>query len=118
VEVIDAIHPCLHTDDGVKYGVTVPDLPGLFLRGGDLRRGRRGAYEAIDAHVELLAEEGAEPPAIRPLGEHQANPDLAGAVWVVIDVPVERYFGPPRRSTLPRAGAIAGATSTRTPGLT
>ena len=24
---------------------------------------------------------------------HQANPDLAGAVWVVIDVDVEQYLG-------------------------
>lgn len=31
---------------------------------------------------------------MRSLAEHQANPDLAGAVWVVIDAPVERYFGP------------------------
>jgi len=23
----------LHTDDGVKYGVTVPDLPGCFSAG-------------------------------------------------------------------------------------
>ncbi len=84
----------LHTDDGVKYGVTVPDLPGCFSAGETFDAAVEGAYEAIDAHVELLAAEGAEPPVSRSVGEHQADPDLAGAVWVVIDVPVERYFGP------------------------
>jgi hypothetical protein len=32
-----------------------------------------------------------EIPSPRPLSEHQADPDLAGAVWVVFDV--EKYLG-------------------------
>lgn len=84
----------LHTDDGVRYGVSVPDLPGCFSAGDGFDTAVDNAYEAIDAHVELLAEEGAELPAPRSLAEHRDNPDYAGAVWVVIDVPVERYFGP------------------------
>lgn len=39
-------------------------------------------------------DEGESLPDIRPLAIHQADPDLSGAVWVVIEVPVERYFGP------------------------
>ncbi|WP_041446929.1 type II toxin-antitoxin system HicB family antitoxin [Thiocystis violascens] len=38
------------------------------------------------------------------MAEHQANPDFAGWVWAVVEVPVERYFGPAEKLniTLPR----------------
>ena len=84
----------LHTDDDVAYGVTVPDLPGCFSAGETLDQAIENAHEAIDAHVELLMDDGAPLPVVRPLADLQTDPDLAGAVWVVIDVPVERYFGP------------------------
>jgi hypothetical protein len=51
------------------------------------------AREAIDAHCELLADKGLDIPSPQLLATHQANPDLAGAVWVVIDVNVEQYLG-------------------------
>jgi predicted RNase H-like HicB family nuclease len=84
----------LHTDDGIRYGVTVPDLPGCFSAGDTFDEAVERAYEAIDTHVEQLIQQGDELPPMRSLAEHQANADLAGAVWVVIDAPVERYFGP------------------------
>lgn len=84
----------LHTEDGIRYGVTVPDLPGCFSAGETFDEAIERAYEAIDAHVEQLIQQGEDLPPMRSLVEHQANPDLAGAVWVVIDAPVERYFGP------------------------
>lgn len=83
----------LHTDDGVKYGVTVPNLPGCFSAGDSFDEAIEMAREAIDAHCELLAEKGLEIPAPRPLSRHQADPDLAGAVWAVIEVDVEKYLG-------------------------
>jgi predicted RNase H-like HicB family nuclease len=83
----------LHTDDGVKYGVTVPDLPGCFSAGDSFDEAVEMAREAIDAHCELLAEKGLDIPSPQPLAHHQADPDLAGAVWVVIDVNVEQYLG-------------------------
>ena len=83
----------LHTDDGMKYGVTVPDLPGCFSAGDSFDEAVEMAREAIDAHCELLAEKGLDIPAPRLLAQHQANPDLTGAVWVVIEVDVEQYLG-------------------------
>ncbi|MEI2780073.1 MAG: type II toxin-antitoxin system HicB family antitoxin [Candidatus Competibacter sp.] len=43
-------------------------------------------------------------PAARALAEHQADPDFAGWIWAVVEVPVERYFGPAEKIniTLPR----------------
>lgn len=83
----------LHTDDGIKYGVTVPDLPGCFSAGDSFDEAIEMAREAIDAHCELLAEKGLEIPSPKPIAQHQADPDLAGAVWAVIEVNVEQYLG-------------------------
>lgn len=87
----------LHTDDGRSYGVTVPDLPGCFSAGDSIDEAIEQAAEAIDGHCELLAERGDDIPVLRPLAEHQANPDLAGAIWAIVEVPIERYFGPAQK---------------------
>lgn len=84
----------LHTDDGRHHGVTVADLPGCFSAGDSIDDAIEQAREAIDGHCELLAESRQDLPLSKSLAEHQANPDLAGAVWAIVDVPVERYFGP------------------------
>ncbi len=94
----------LHSDDGVRYGVTVPDLPGCFSSGESLDDALSSVVDAIDAHVEWLLEEGGEVPVRRPLAEHQADLNFAGGVWAVVDVPVEKYFGPDEKIniTVPR----------------
>ena len=92
----------LHTDDGMAYGVTVPDLPGCFSAGDTLDAAIEAAREAIDAHCELLAEEGTDIAPARPLAQHQANADLAGAVWAV----VERYFGPAEKINITVPGRV------------
>lgn len=84
----------LHTDDGQRYGVTVPDLPGCFSAGDGLDDALESVREAIDLHVETLIEDGADIPRTGTLTAHQANPDYAGGVWAVVDVPVEKYLGP------------------------
>ena len=76
------------------FGVVVPDLPGCFSAGDTLEQAFDNAREAIEAHCELLAEDGDELPQPRPMAEHQADTDLAGWVWAMVDVPVERFFGP------------------------
>ena len=48
----------LHTDDGERYGVTVPDLPGCFSGGDTLELALRNVEEAIDMHVETLIDDG------------------------------------------------------------
>jgi predicted RNase H-like HicB family nuclease len=72
----------------------VPDLPGCFSAGDSLEEAFDMAREAIAAHCETLAEDGAELPVPAPMAQHQADPDLAGWIWAMVDVPVERYFGP------------------------
>ena len=47
----------LHSDDGVRYGVTVPDLPGCFSSGDTFDAALDSVLEAIDLHLEGLVEE-------------------------------------------------------------
>jgi predicted RNase H-like HicB family nuclease len=86
-----AIEPA---SEATAYGVVVPDLPGCFSAGDTLEEAFDNAREAIALHCELVAEDGGELPAMRPLAEHQADPELTGWIWAMVDVPVERYFGP------------------------
>jgi len=96
----------LHTDDGVAYSVVVPDLPGCFSAGATLDDAIEMAREAIDAHCELLAEDGEDVALRQPLAVHRANPELTGAVWAVVDVPVDRYFGPAEKINITVPGRI------------
>jgi predicted RNase H-like HicB family nuclease len=84
----------LHTDDGIRYGVAVPDLPGCFSSGDTFDEALESAVEAIDLHVETLIEDGNDIPEVRPIATHHANSDYADGVWATVDVPVEKYFGP------------------------
>lgn len=94
----------LHTDDGTRYGVCVPDLPGCFSAGDDLDDALTSVLEAIDLHAETRIEDGVDIPARAPIAAHQANPEYAGGVWAVVEVPVEKYLGPAEKIniTVPR----------------
>lgn len=94
----------LHTDDGRHYGVTVPDLPGCFSSEDGVDAALVSVAEAIDAHVETLLDAGGSIPAHQSIEVHRKNPDFAGGLWALVDVPVEKYFGPAEKIniTVPR----------------
>jgi predicted RNase H-like HicB family nuclease len=83
----------LHTDDGIRFGVTVPDLPGCFSAGDTFDAALDSVLEAIDLHLEGLVEDGGEVPAPRPIAEHRANPNFSDGVWAAVDVDVSRFDG-------------------------
>ncbi len=94
----------LHTDDGVRFGVTVPDLPGCFSAGGTFDEALDSVVEAIDLHLEGLVEGGGDVPTPHPITEHRANPDFADGVWAAVEVDVSRFDGRAEKIniTLPR----------------
>lgn len=94
--------------DTTAFGVVVPDLPGCFSAGDTLEEAFDNARQAIAVHCELLAEEGRPLPLPAPMAQRQADPEFAGWVWAMVDVPVERYFGPAEKIniTVP-AGVLA-----------
>lgn len=101
MKFIMAIEPGTAT---TAFGVVVPDLPGCFSAGDTLDEAVDQAREAIALWCETVIEDGGDLPIPKTLAEHQANPDFAGWVWAVVEVPVERYFGPDEKLniTLPR----------------
>ena len=76
----------LHSDDGQRYGVTVPDLAGCFSAGDSIDDALESVKEAIELHLEGLSEDGQDMPSIAPISQHQNNPDYAGGVWALVDV--------------------------------
>lgn len=76
------------------FGVVVPDLPGCFSAGDTIEEAFDNAREAIDAHCEILAEDKGDLPKTRRLTEWQADPQFKGWTWGIVDVPIEKYFGP------------------------
>ena len=90
--------------DSSAFGVVVPDLPGCFSAGDTLDKAVDNAREAIDLWCETVIEDGGDVPVAKTLAEHQRDPGFAGWIWAVVEVPVERYFGPAEKLniTLPR----------------
>ena len=86
------------------WGVVVPDLPGCFSAGDTAEQAFANAVEAIEAHLELLAEDGLDIQLPRPLDHWQADPQFAGWVWGLVDVDTSRFEGKAEKIniTLPR----------------
>ena len=80
-------------DDLRAFGVVVPDIPGCFSAGDTLDEAIANAREAIDFHLDGLAEDNAEIPVASSFAKHQANPEYAGWIWAVVEVDVMRYLG-------------------------
>jgi predicted RNase H-like HicB family nuclease len=83
----------LHSDDGQRYGVTVPDLAGCFSAGDSIDEALESVKEAIELHLEGLLDEGDDMPMIAPISQHQANPDYTGGVWAVVDIDTSAFEG-------------------------
>lgn len=96
----------LHTDDGVRFGVIVPDFPGCFSSGETLDQALDCVVEAIELHLEGLVEAGGEVQAPRSIAEHRSNPDFAGGVWATVAVDVSRFDSRAGTTTLARMGDI------------
>jgi predicted RNase H-like HicB family nuclease len=101
MKFIIAIEPSTETS---AFGVVVPDLPGCFSAGDTLDKAVDNAREAIDLWCETIIEDGGDVPMAKTLAMHQLDPDFAGWIWAIVEVPVERYFGPAEKLniTLPR----------------
>lgn len=83
----------LHSDDGQRYGVTVPDLAGCFSAGDSIDDALESVKEAIELHLEGLLEEGQDLPTIAPISQYQNNPDYAGGVWAIVEIDTTAFEG-------------------------
>jgi predicted RNase H-like HicB family nuclease len=88
------------------FGVVVPDLPGCYSAGDTVEEAFDNAREAIEAHLELMAEEGKDLPRTKPLTEWQADKEFKGWTWGIVDVPVEGFFGPAEKINITVPGRL------------
>ncbi len=83
----------IHQEGESSYGVTVPDIPGCFSSGETLDEAVASAREAIEAHLELLAEGGEEIPRAAGVSAYVNHPDYAGGVWALAEVDITPFLG-------------------------
>ena len=77
----------IHKDDGTSYGVTVPDIPGVFSYGDTFEHALLNAKEAITDHVMILLEDGDYSPIMTTsITELQQHPDFQDATWGLVDI--------------------------------
>ena len=103
------------------HGVVVPDLPGCFSAGDTIEDAFDNVKEAIEAHAdvltgaskgigracaEVLAEEGKDLPEPLPMSELQSKKEYKGWAWGIVEVPVERFFGPAEKINITVPGRL------------
>jgi predicted RNase H-like HicB family nuclease len=88
------------------FGVAVPDLPGCFSAGDTVEEAFDNAREAIEAHCEILSEDGKDIPVPKSMSEWQADREYKGWTWGIVDVPIERFFGPAEKINITVPGRL------------
>lgn len=79
----------IHKGAGSAYGVTIPDLPGVFTVGDTIAEALANVQDAVE--VGFHGED--EVPAPRTIDEHVANPLYEGGVFAYVDVDLSRLRG-------------------------
>ncbi len=80
----------IHKDAGSSFGITVPDLPGVFTAGDSVEQAIANLQEAVEAAYDN-EEEIPRPTAIE---RHLDNPDYEGGVFALAEVDLTRLQGP------------------------
>lgn len=86
-------YPLIIHYDNIAYGVTVPDIPGCISAGDTLDEAIKNVEEAIDGHLTILAEDGANIPVAKPLDDYCLLAKNEDAILSVIDIDISRYLG-------------------------
>lgn len=87
----------LHKDGDSDYGVTIPDLPGCFSAGADIREAIDSAKEAAALHIEGLLEDGEDVPRPSDPWDLLHREEFANGLWYLIDLDIDNLDGPALR---------------------
>ena len=88
------------------FGVAVPYLPGCFSAGDTVEEAFDNVREAIEAFCEVLAADGKDLPQTKSMSEWQKDREYKGWTWGIVDVPIERYFGPAEKINITVPGRV------------
>jgi predicted RNase H-like HicB family nuclease len=96
--VINMYYPIvIHQEVDSCYGVIVPDIDGCFSAGDSLEEAIEQAKEAIDFHLEGIAEDGEEIPSPKDISFHQSNSEYDGGTWALVQINLSDYLGKAQR---------------------
>lgn len=84
---------CCHTDNGVDYSITAPDVSGCFGAGESTDAALAAIEEALHAHFELLAEDKEPIPQAGHINEYKDNPDCKDGHWDFVDFLINPLYG-------------------------
>ena len=87
------LYPIAIDKSDSSFGVRVPDIPGCFSGGDSYEKAIESAQEAIEAHIELLIEDGETLPAATSIDNYRDDADYVGTVWALVDINVIRLMG-------------------------
>jgi predicted RNase H-like HicB family nuclease len=105
-------------DADSDYGVEFPDVPGCITAGRTLDEARAMAAEALAGHLAVLEEEGQPVPAPSTMEALKDDPNQAGALLILVDLPAdflkaERVNVMIPRHLLGRIDAVSGGNRSR-----
>ena len=105
-------------DADSDYGVEFPDVPGCITAGRTLDEARAMAAEALAGHLAVLEDEGQPVPAPSTMDALKDDPDHAGALLILVDLPAdflkaERVNVMIPRHLLGRIDAVSGGNRSR-----
>lgn len=83
----------LHKTESGSFSGFVPDIEGCFFAGDNIDTTIDDAYEAIDTHLEFMAEEGDPLPEAKDISAHFDDEDCQGGVWAYADIDLSKYDG-------------------------
>ncbi len=78
--------------DHNAFGVVIPDVPGCFSAGDTFEEALINAKEALELHLQGLAEMEELPPLASSIDHHFAAPEFSGWVWALVDIDTVPYL--------------------------
>jgi predicted RNase H-like HicB family nuclease len=80
-------------DDVHAFGVIIPDIIGCYSAGDSFEEALTNAKDAIETHLELLAEDGDLPPMASSIDTHYGQERFTGWIWALCEVDIDPYMG-------------------------
>ncbi|MGK3128700.1 type II toxin-antitoxin system HicB family antitoxin [Pantoea sp. C8B4] len=83
----------LHRIEDNSWSGFVPDVEGCFFAGKSVDDALRDALNAIDSHVESLADAGKTIPKAAAIETHIHDEECQGGYWAFVEIDLSRYEG-------------------------
>lgn len=80
----------VHKEPSSDFGISFPDFPGCISAGETLAEAAALAQEALQAHIELMVEDGEPIPEPMTLEAALADPDFRDGVPILVPLPTGR----------------------------